>query len=101
LNDRWVFESEQGREVINVKGLFRANDIQIIYDAALQSLGIAQIPDWVIGSDISESKVEWLLKEYYSVPIPIRFIYPQTRYLALRARYFIDFIIEELADSVL
>lgn len=98
LNDRWVFESEQGREVISVTGPFRANDLQAIYDAALNNLGIAQIPDWVIDSDLEQGRIEWILKEYYSVPIPIRFIYPQTRFLSLRSRYFIDFMIKELAD---
>lgn len=99
LNDRWVFESEQGREVINVKGPFRANDLQAIYDATLQHLGIGQIPDWVIESDLAEGRVEWILQDYFSVPIPIRFIFPQTRFLSLRARYFIDFMIEELTNK--
>ncbi|MFC6520907.1 LysR family transcriptional regulator [Undibacterium arcticum] len=95
-HSRWEFESEQGRQVVDVSGSVRADDLDAVYDAVLANLGIAQVPDWVIGSDILNGRVEWLLQDYYSVPQPIKFIYPQTRFLSSRARCFIDFVVERL-----
>lgn len=94
---RWEFDSESGHQIIEVAGAVRANDVDAVYDAVLNDLGIAQIPDWVIGGDIAHGRVEWLLQDYFIAAQPIRFIYPQTRFLSLRARRFLDFMVEHLA----
>lgn len=96
---RWEFESELGRQVVSVTGSVKVNDIDGVYDAVCAGQGVAQVPDWVIGPDLASGRVEWLLQEFYLAPQPIRFVYPQTRFLSPRARSFIDFVVEQLADS--
>jgi DNA-binding transcriptional LysR family regulator len=84
---------------VSVSGPIRANDIDAVYEAVLAHQGIAQVPDWVIGADLATGRVEWLLQDYYLAPQPIRFVYPQTKFLSVRARCFIDFVVERLAGG--
>lgn len=93
---RWEFESENGRQAVEVIGPVRANDPDAMYDMVLAGMGIALIPDWVVDGDIDSGRVEWLLQDYYPRPLPINIVYPQTRFLSQRARSFIDFATAEL-----
>lgn len=93
---RWEFESENGRQAVDVIGPVRANDPDVMYGMVLADMGIALIPEWVVDGDIASGRVEWLLQDYYPRPLPINIVYPQTRFLSQRARSFIDFVIAEL-----
>jgi DNA-binding transcriptional LysR family regulator len=95
--NRWVFDSEQGRQVVEVPSTLGVNSADAMYDAVLNHVGIARVPAWVIGTDIQRSKVRALLPDDYPTPLPINIVYPQTRVLSLRARHFIDFLLAELS----
>lgn len=91
---RWEFDSEHGRQVVDVPGVVNMNDSDAIYDFVLSGLGVAQLPHWLVNDDIQSGRVDWLLADYYPVPQPINFIYPQTRFLSFRARCFIDSLLK-------
>lgn len=95
--NRWVFDSEQGRQVVEVPSTLGVNSADAMYDAVLHHVGIARVPAWVIGTDIQRGKVRALLPDDYPTPLPINVVYPQTRVLSLRARHFIDFLFAELS----
>lgn len=93
---RWDFESELGRQVVDVTGPARINDPEAIYRMVLAHFGIALVPDWLVGEDAAKGIVRLLLPDYYPTPQPVSIVYPQTRFLSLRARSFIDFISAQL-----
>jgi len=97
--NRWEFESEHGRHAVELPGLVRVNDPDAMYEMVLAGLGIALVPDWVIGRDTEEGRVRWLLQDYYPTPQPVNFVYPQTRFLSSRARSFIEFTLSELRST--
>lgn len=94
--NRWVFDSEQGREVVEVQSTLSVNSADAMYGAVLAHVGIARVPAWVVGTDVARGKVRTLLPDDYPTPLPISVVYPQTRVLSLRARHFIDFLLAEL-----
>jgi DNA-binding transcriptional LysR family regulator len=94
--NRWVFDSEQGRQVVEVQSTLGVNSADAMYGAVLAHVGIARVPAWVVGTDVARSKVRTLLPDDYPTPLPISVVYPQTRVLSLRARHFIDFLLAEL-----
>jgi DNA-binding transcriptional LysR family regulator len=94
--NRWVFDSEQGRQVVEVQSTLGVNSADAMYGAVLHHVGIARVPAWVVGNDITRGKVRALLPDDYPTPLPISVVYPQTRVLSLRARHFIDFLLGEL-----
>ncbi|MDD3444942.1 MAG: LysR family transcriptional regulator [Zavarzinia sp.] len=93
---RWEFESEHGRQVADVQGGMRSNDLDAIFDLCLNGVGIAALPDWMVSGPVKSGRLRPILGDYYLIPLPVNIVYPQTRFLTLRARCFIDFIIDAL-----
>lgn len=93
---RWDFESEHGRQSVEIRGPLRINDADAICDLVRADLGIAQVPDWIIKDDFEAQGLVPLLSDYYPIPKPVSIIYPQTRFLSTRARCFIDLVVAEL-----
>lgn len=89
---RWVFESEQGRQVVDVSSSLGMDSADAIYAAVLGHVGIAKLPGWIVEPGIASGAVKALLPEHYPLPVPVNFVYPHTRVLSARARAFIDFV---------
>lgn len=96
---RWVFESESGRQVVDVSSSLGVNSADAMYDAVMHDVGIAKVPAWIVGNDVARKKVRVLLPDYYPMPMPINIVYPQTRVLSVRARCFIDFLLAEFGQG--
>ncbi len=98
-NSRWHFESEHGRQSVEVSGPLRVNDADAIYQAVQADLGIAQIPDWIVRTDFEAHGLVALMDDYYPIPKPVSIVYPQTRFLSQRARSLIDFLVAEMRNG--
>jgi DNA-binding transcriptional LysR family regulator len=94
--NRWHFESEHGRQSVDVAGPLRINDADAILQAVQADLGIAQVPDWIVRRDFAAHGLVPLLEDYYPIPKPVSIVYPQTRFLTQRARSLIDFLVAEM-----
>lgn len=90
---RWEFESDMGRHVANVAGPFRVNDHEVLYDLVSNHQGIGLIPDWMADDPVTDGRLISLLPDYYPIPLPVNIVYPQTRFISLRARQFIDYMV--------
>lgn len=90
---RWVFESEQGRQVVDVNSSLGLDSADAIHVAVQGHAGIAKLPSWMVEAGIAAGTVKALLPDYYPLPLPVNFVYPQTRVLSARARAFIDFVL--------
>lgn len=97
--NRWIFDSEQGRQTIDVPSTLGVNSADAMYGAVLNHVGIARVPAWVVGDHIARGRVRQLLPDDYPTPLPINIVYPQTRVLSLRARCFIEFLLAELKPT--
>lgn len=97
---RWVFDSEQGRQTLEVPSTLGVNSADAMYQAVLLDLGIARVPSWVLGDDLAHGRVRRLLPEDYPTPLPIHVVYPQTRVLSSRARRFIEYLVEDHAPKL-
>ena len=93
--NRWVFESENGRQTIEVPSALAVNSADAMYAAALDHVGIARVPAWVIGDDVARGRIRLLLPDDYPLPLPISIVHPQTRMLSSRARAFVAFLLEQ------
>jgi DNA-binding transcriptional LysR family regulator len=96
--NRWVFDSDQGRQTIEVSSTLGVNSADAMYGAVLHHVGIARVPAWVVGSDIARGRVRRLLPDDYPTPLPINIVYPQTRGLSSRARCLIEFLLADLEE---
>lgn len=92
--DFWIFEGKK----IRVSGSLRCNSGLGLVDAALNGIGIVQLPDYYLKHHIEQGELEVLLDEYQREEEGIWALYPQSKYLANKVRLLIDFLKEKLND---
>ncbi|MFK7977932.1 MAG: LysR family transcriptional regulator [Halioglobus sp.] len=92
----WLFNTEDRRDLLKVKvaGNWISEDGANLFAAAKASIGIAQLPDFYIAEAVKAGELvklenqEW--SEYYRIAWAV---YPNTRHLSAKVRFFIDFLV--------
>ena len=90
---RWTFESEDGRHVVAVSGAVVVDDADAMREAVLEHLGIAIVPAWSAARSLQHREMEVVLPEYSVAALPLHAVYPETHWMSLRARSFLDFVV--------
>jgi DNA-binding transcriptional LysR family regulator len=80
-----------------VDGHLRANDSEVLRDAALSGLGIGLLPTWLIGDDIREGRLTSLLPawEWFiatGAERAIWAVYPPKKVVSPKVRCFVEFL---------
>lgn len=66
----WVFETGQGRrEEVEVSGPLRSNSGEALRRAAIDGLGLALLPEWMVGPDLAAGRLLPCLPELRSWPV--------------------------------
>lgn len=94
---RWEFESELGRQAVDVAGPLRANDPDVVHTLVRAGAGIGVLPQWLVQDDVQAARLVALMPDFYPLALKVSVVYPQTRFLSLRARAFIDYLIDACA----
>ncbi|UZE50382.1 LysR family transcriptional regulator [Rhodopseudomonas sp. P2A-2r] len=89
---RWSFESELGRHVVDVSGAIVVDDVDAMKQAVLRHLGVAVLPAWSATGAIRRGDMALLLPDYTLPTMPLHAVYPQTKWMSLRARSFLDLL---------
>jgi DNA-binding transcriptional LysR family regulator len=90
----WAFESEHGRHVAPVKGPLLVDDADAMEEAVLNHLGVAILPEWSAVAGIRSGQLENILPDYSIAALPLHAVYPEMNWMSLRARSFLDLLIE-------
>jgi DNA-binding transcriptional LysR family regulator len=89
---------KQGVAPIDV--VLRANNSQMMRQAALSHMGIIAGPSFIMGNDIKKGKLTRILSEFAMFPERnIYAVFPQNRYMSAKVRLFIDFIAERFSGT--
>lgn len=100
-SNTWYFKRKEEREAelqkLLVDGTIRANDSEALLEATLMGMGIALLPNWLIGGDLEAGRLVRVLGdfEWFLAPGPERAIwavYPPTKAMAPKIRSFLEFI---------
>ncbi|MCG9729856.1 LysR family transcriptional regulator [Shewanella sp. Isolate13] len=98
----WHFEQTGGSVddiAVPVSGNCRCDNGEAILQLALDGVGIAQLPTWMVDEHIEQGKLNRIMPNYLSHPLPFNAIYPQSRYVPLKVRCFIDYLKQRLAED--
>ncbi|MBN3561168.1 LysR family transcriptional regulator [Aliamphritea spongicola] len=96
--NNWHFSKDGSDQTVAVSGTFRSNSGETNLALVLAGQGITQIPVWMVDEHLRKGELVQLLSEYETDHMPINIVYPQSRYLPLKVRCFIDFISDKLGD---
>jgi DNA-binding transcriptional LysR family regulator len=86
---------------VTVSGNLRANDSEALLSAALNGLGVALLPTWLVGEALRAGKLVGLLPEWTWSIAPgseaaIWCVYPPKKVVPPKVRAFIDFMVRTL-----
>lgn len=95
----WFFNTATGRRAVDVRGTFLTNNAEGLRQAALGGLGMALLPTFLVGGDLSAGLLRPVLSEYVSADTAIYAVYPQHRHQSPKVRAFVDFMMERLGPS--
>ena len=95
FSDKWPFEGRDGLLSIKVRGDFRANSGMTIRAAALEGVGIASVPAFLVREDIETGRLVPVLSQFVPAPIRISAVYPSARLLSRKVKLFVEFMQEE------
>ncbi|CAH2785784.1 MAG: Transcriptional regulator, LysR family [uncultured Paraburkholderia sp.] len=84
----WEFFLDGAVKTVEVHGPLRANNGELIRDAAMTSLGIARLPDFIVASALKSGQLVNVLEAFLSTPLSVYAVYPQhwQSSLTIRAR---------------
>ena len=88
--DRWHFIGTNGPVSVKVKGNLRANNSETLLAATLEGVGIGLIPTWLANDNLADSRLETVLPDLFSNPVPIHALYPSRRFVPAKVRFTID-----------
>ena len=89
---------EDGKS-INMNSRFRVNSLSALYNAALDGVGIAFLPHYLVYQEHSCRALAPILEQQLSRDIGIYALYPQTQFLPPKTRAFIDLLQGMLDDE--
>ncbi|MYM58902.1 LysR family transcriptional regulator [Vibrio sp. OCN044] len=96
----WEFKSSVGVSSVLPQGNLTINNSEAIRRVLLDGLGIAQMPTFLISKDIVSGNLKPIMTTY-SLPVhAVYVVYPERKHLPLKARVFIDFMVEKLCPDI-
>jgi DNA-binding transcriptional LysR family regulator len=100
VRNQWSFRNRDGADVkVRIAGSVHGNNGEMLAAIAVEGVGIAFEPDFIVSPLIKAGKLVPILKNYQPAPLPIYAIYPSRRHLSAKVRSFVDFLVERFADK--
>jgi DNA-binding transcriptional LysR family regulator len=85
---------EHGRHVASIGGPLLVDDADAMERAVMHHLGIAILPEWSAVAGIRSGQLQDLLPDFSIAALPLHAVYPETHWMSLRARSFLDLLIK-------
>jgi DNA-binding transcriptional LysR family regulator len=93
--DQWQFTTPSGEvSMVKVTGNLQSNVADTLRLAAIHGLGLALLPTYMVGQDISKGRLQTVLTNYLPNSLEIHAVYPHRKHLSAKVRTFIDFLHE-------
>lgn len=90
----WDFTRDGERIEIRMPGKIAVNDSNAYVAAGLSGLGIMQLSEFQMAPYLTDGRLELVLADWSTDPIPIHVVYPQNRHLSAKVRVFVEWMAE-------
>jgi LysR family transcriptional regulator for bpeEF and oprC len=100
-NRRWQFSNAEREVSVPVDGNLIANSGAMCRDMAIEGIGIAYLPNFMVDQPIADGRLVEVLPDYKGIDFPLSIVYPQNRQMSLALRTFIDNLVEVLEQKKL
>ncbi|MDR3507905.1 MAG: LysR family transcriptional regulator [Caulobacteraceae bacterium] len=87
----WPLADETGEvHRTPVSGRIVADDIDALYEAALDGAGVLLTPSWQARQDLRSGRLVPVLPQYRTPSVPVCILFPRAKLLSARVRAFVD-----------
>ncbi|MFA9219066.1 MAG: LysR substrate-binding domain-containing protein [Sphingomonadaceae bacterium] len=90
----WDFSRDGERVQVQLPGDIAVNDSNAYVAAGLAGLGIVQMTNFMFEPLIRQGRMELVLPDWTSDPLPVHVVYPQNRHLSAKVRVFVEWVAE-------
>lgn len=95
----WVFTRPSGKIEVPVKGPLTTNSSAVLRNAALNNLGVAMLPFYLVDADIEQGTLVHVLPGAHPFNQSIFLVYPPSKRLPMRLRVFVDYVKSRLRNK--
>ncbi len=93
-NDHWLFNDNDTQLKVKVQGWWRSNNASSIIKACEQNLGIAYLPKSSFTESVAQGKLIPILESYWNNGMTSWIVYQNRRFLPVRAKLAIEFLLD-------
>jgi len=98
--DVWKLTDGTGKEIaVRVSGRIESNQGELLRDAAVAGLGVAQHSTWHVWDDLRTGRLQVVLPDYPITDTGIYAVMPQRRLVPPRVRAFVDFLAQCFGET--
>jgi DNA-binding transcriptional LysR family regulator len=90
--DSLSLNGENGIGTVRLNPVLRSGNETLLHLAALEGMGLAFLPKWLIAEDLAAGRLEHVLPEEVIFEGRLLAVYPSRKYLSAKVRTFIDFV---------
>lgn len=88
----WKFNQQGTEYSIPIQGKLCSNNGDVLRQAALQGVGIALLPSFIVGQDIQAHRLLSLLPDYTLPLLSVMVLYPINRHLSTKVQVFTEYL---------
>lgn len=96
-SEHWRFKENRREKSIKVSGRIHCNSGFALFNAAINSLGLVQLPDYYVKEALASGQLVEVLSDYRDDREGVWALYPNNRNLSPKVRLVIDFLSEKLS----
>ncbi|HDS1735634.1 MULTISPECIES: LysR family transcriptional regulator [Pseudomonas] len=93
---QWQFTGPAKGTAIAVSGRMRANNGELLRDAAIAGMGVTYLPAFIVEQALAEGRLVPLLEAFTPPALQLSAVYPQHRQVARPVQGFVEFLRERL-----
>lgn len=94
---KWTLQRAGNAAVsVDLRPRLKANNVFVVRDAAIDGLGLAQLPLIIAAPAVKEKKLKLVLPDWSPPSVPVHAVFASARYLTPKVRAFIDLAAEAM-----
>jgi DNA-binding transcriptional LysR family regulator len=97
--NQWKLSGADGDHWIQPAWTLCVNNAEVLRDVAIKGKGVALLPRFIAEHALETGELRAILNDYSAPPLALYAIYPPTRHLSVKVRFFIDFLVERFGKG--
>ena len=93
-HSEWTFSSP--RRKVAIASVVTCNQVDAALEACIDGLGLGSFLSYMVAPHVRAGRLKYVLEDFEGEPLPVNFIYPQSRMLSPTVRAFADLCAKKL-----